>query len=95
MILSEFESKKIEQQLESFLEERRPPPQIRPEFDLGFRVSGQSIEIFGIRPLWDNPKEKIEEPVAKATYVKDTEGLEGVLAKSRSEVESVRSGSRG
>ncbi len=70
MILSEFESKKIEQQLESFVEERRPPPHIRPEFDLGFRVRGQSIEIFGIRPLWDNPKEKIEEPVAEATYVK-------------------------
>ncbi len=70
MALSEFEAKKIEKEVGAFVEKRRPPPHIRPELDLGFRVKGQSVEIFEIRPLWNNPKERIEEPVAKATYVK-------------------------
>jgi hypothetical protein len=70
MALSEFETKKIEKEVAAFVEKRRPPPHIRPELDLGFRVKNQSVEIFEIRPLWDNPEERIEEPVAKATYVK-------------------------
>lgn len=53
------------------MQKRRPPPHIRPKLDLGFRVSGQSIEIFEIRPVWRGPpKERRESPVAKATYVK-------------------------
>jgi len=70
MALSEFEVKKIEKEVGRFVEARRPPPHIRQELDLGFRVKGQSVEIFEIRPRWRHPKEKIEEPVAKATYVK-------------------------
>ena len=33
-------------------------------------MKGQSVEIFEIRPLWNDPRQKIEEAVAKATYVK-------------------------
>ena len=70
MALSEFETKKIEKELRAFVERRRPPPHIRPELDLGFRVKGQSVEIFEVRPRWRHPEEKIEHAVAKATYVK-------------------------
>ena len=70
MAFSEFETKKFEKVVDSFIQKRRPPPHIRNELDLGFRIKGQSVEIFEIRPLWQNPKEKMEEPVAKATYVK-------------------------
>jgi len=50
-----------------YIEDRRPPPHIRPELDLGFRVIGQSIEIFEIHPIWrGDPKEKIKICVAKA-----------------------------
>jgi spore coat polysaccharide biosynthesis protein SpsF (cytidylyltransferase family) len=70
MPLSEFEIKKIEKEVGSFVEKRRPPPHIRDELDVAFRVKGQSVEIFEVRRLWNDPKEKIEEPVAKATYVK-------------------------
>jgi hypothetical protein len=70
MALSEFESKQVERAVSRFMERRRPPPHIRPELDLGYRLSGQSVEIFEIRPVWKNPKEKMEHPVAKATYVK-------------------------
>jgi hypothetical protein len=70
MTLSEFEKKKIEKVVARFVEERRPAPHIRPQLDVGFRLSDRSVEIFEIRPRWDKPEEKIESPVAKATYVK-------------------------
>ena len=70
MALSEFVTKKIEKEVSAFVEMRRPPPHIRDKIDLGYRITGQSVEIFEIRPLWRDPQEKIEEAVAKATYVK-------------------------
>ena len=70
MAFSEFERKKYEKVVARYIEGKRPPVHVRPELDLGYRLKGQSVEIFEIRPLWDNPDKKIEEPVAKATYVK-------------------------
>lgn len=73
MALSEFEKKKAEKAIHAFLEKHRPPPPIRPQLDLDGRISGQSVELFELRPRWDKPEEKIEAPVAKATYVKASE----------------------
>ena len=70
MVLSEFEFKKVEKAVSRFIEKRRPPPHIRPELDLGFRLSGQVVEIFEIRPIRNNLEEKMEHSIAKATYVK-------------------------
>jgi len=70
MALSEFEFKRVEKAVSRFVEGRRPPQHIRAELDLGFRVQGQSVEIFEIRPQWRDPEKKLEMPVAKATYVK-------------------------
>ncbi len=70
MALSEFEIKRCEKLLGAYLEKRRPPVEIRNELDLGYRLEGQSIEIFEIRPAWRHPEVKIEHSVAKATYVK-------------------------
>jgi hypothetical protein len=71
MSFSEFETKRFEQIVQRYVDQHRPPPQIRPELDLGYRVNGQSVEIFEIRPVWRGlPGEKMEQPVAKATYVK-------------------------
>ncbi len=70
MAFSEFELKKNEKAINAFLEKNRPPPHVRKELDIGYRVKDQSIEIVEIRPRWDNPSEIIEHPCAKATYVK-------------------------
>lgn len=70
MALSEFEIKKCEKKIASFMKLRRPPAHIRNELYLGYRIDGQSVEIFEIRPEWRNPSQKIEIPVAKATFVK-------------------------
>ncbi len=72
MALSEFEVKKHEKALTAFVERNRPPPSIRDKVDLSFRVDGkaQSVEIFEVRHSVLYSKSKIEEPVAKAVYVK-------------------------
>ena len=70
MAFSEFELARIEKIVGSYVERVRPPPHIRPELDISFRVAGQSVEILEIRPRYGNKKEIIESPVAKATYVK-------------------------
>ena len=70
MALSEFEAKRVEKLASDYTERHRPPAHIREQLDLGFRVSDQSLELFEIRPRWNDPTEKIEESVAKTTYVK-------------------------
>lgn len=70
MAFSEFEMKKIEVEVGGFIESKRPPAEIRDQVDLGFRIEDQSVLIFEIRPHWNNPDEKMESTVAKATYSK-------------------------
>jgi hypothetical protein len=70
MTISEFEIKRIEKYVGEFVANRRPEPYLRDKLDIGFRISGQSFEIYEIRPQWDDPDKKIEGPIAKATYVK-------------------------
>lgn len=71
MALSEFECKRAEKLVGEFVERRRPPVHIRGELDFGFRIEGQSVVMFEIRPRWRGaPGETMEKPCAKATYVK-------------------------
>jgi hypothetical protein len=49
MALTEFEAARVKKVVGAFIEERRPPPDIRSKVDLGYRLSGQSVEIFEIR----------------------------------------------
>ena len=70
MALNDIERKRIEKMVDAFVQKRRPPGYVRPQLDVGFRVTGQSVEIFQIRPRWNKPDEKIEESVAKATLVR-------------------------
>lgn len=73
MALSEFETKKAEKAIQAFLAKRRPPPHMRHELDIGYRIAGQSVELFEVRPRWDKSEEKLEHSIAKATFVKSTE----------------------
>ena len=70
MALSEFETARAKKTMDGFLARRRPPMDIRHQLDLGYRISGQSVEIFEVRPVWRSPNEKMEESVAKATFVR-------------------------
>ena len=71
MVLSEIDAARVNQALSAFMKKRRPPPHIRPKLDLGFRLTGHSVEIFEIRPVWRGPADqRREHPVAKATFVR-------------------------
>jgi hypothetical protein len=71
MSLAEIEQVRVRIAMDALMQQRRPPPHIRPKLDLGYRVTGQSVEIFEIRPRWHElANEKRESPVAKATYVR-------------------------
>lgn len=62
--------KQIDQAGEEFLKKNRPDREIRAMLDLAYRTEGLNLFIVEIRPVWNNPSEKMETPVAKATFVK-------------------------
>jgi hypothetical protein len=68
MTLSEFDTKRCEKLVAQFIEKRRPPPHVRDEVDLSFRISGQSVEIFEVHPNWRDRSKLQEHSIAKATY---------------------------
>ncbi len=55
-----------------FLLRRRPLKHLRSKVDLAYRIEEQSVVIYEVRPWWRDARRKIEGPVAKATYVKDS-----------------------
>jgi hypothetical protein len=62
----------IESSMADFMTKRRPPEEIREKLDLAWRIEGQSVVIYSIRPFWRDESQKIEEPAAKATYNRTT-----------------------
>jgi len=55
MAFNDLDRRRIENAMGRFLAKRRPPPHIRPELDIGYRLQDQSVEILEIRPQWDDP----------------------------------------
>jgi Protein of unknown function (DUF3024) len=71
MAFSEFEIAKINKAVSVYIAKHRPPVHLRDQVDLGFRLTNQSVEIFGIRPVWQDETKKMEHSVAKATFTKN------------------------
>ena len=75
MALTDIETARVRKAVGAFVERRRPPPHLRAEVDLAFRLAGQSVEICEVRRAYGGARgEKIEHPVAKATYVRSARG---------------------
>ena len=55
---------------EHFWAHRRPPLHLRDRIREGQRFSDQSIELFFVRPAFEQPGEHTEDAVAKVTYVR-------------------------
>jgi len=72
MAISEFETKRCEKYTSEYIARNRPPAHVRNEVDLCYRIEDQSVIIFELRSVWNNPDKKIESMVAKTTYVKKT-----------------------
>ena len=45
MALTELEIKRCDKAVSSFLERRRPPPEIREKIDLACKIDGHSVEV--------------------------------------------------
>jgi DUF3024 family protein len=69
MALNDLERKRVENTVAAFVQKHRPPVHIREQVDLGFRFDGRNVELFEIRPQWDDRSKKTEESVAKARYL--------------------------
>jgi len=65
---------RVAKEVHSFLDRRRPSPEIRPKLDFGFRFHGRCLELLEIRPRFQKPDEKGQHAFAKAIYV----GTKGV-----------------
>jgi hypothetical protein len=65
--LSAFEIKRYEKVVAEFIERRRPPPRLRKDVDLTFRINRQCVEIFEISANWTGKGKPIEHRIAKAT----------------------------
>jgi hypothetical protein len=70
MALTTAQKEEIEKAAMVFLESHRPPEHIREKLDIAYRIEGQSVLIYQIRPRFDEPSIKLEIPIAKTTYVK-------------------------
>ena len=68
MPFNEIEKRRYEKITEEFIKKRRPPVEIRNQVDLSFSFSGNSIEIFEIRPQWNDPAVIMHIPIVKTTY---------------------------
>lgn len=69
MALDERKTAEVIETMKRFLDKRRPPENIHHQIDLDYKIDNQSVIIFEIRAHWKNSDIKIEEPVAKTTWV--------------------------
>ena len=73
MAFSEFERAVNLKALRWFIDERRPPEHIRPQLDIGYAVVGQTVDVFEIRPDWQDKSTTRHTPVARMKYVRTKE----------------------
>lgn len=66
-----FTEQEIAQHLDTleshFWIHRRPPLHLRDRVREGQRITGQSIELFLVRPVFNHPEQLVEESIAKVT----------------------------
>lgn len=55
-------------QIKSYIEKIRPPQEIRDEVDVWYSFKNNIIEIFEIRPDWNDENIKINLPIARTRY---------------------------
>ncbi len=70
MAIIDFTLEQAKQLTDKLIQKRRPPVEARDQVDLSFRLDKQSIVVYEIREIWNQPGKKQEIHIAKATYVK-------------------------
>lgn len=70
MAIDVLQSLEIIEVMENFMNQIRPPEEMRDKLDISYAIEDQNIIIYEIRPLFMRPGEIIKPAVAKTTYVK-------------------------
>jgi hypothetical protein len=73
MAFTDFEQSVNTRVLQWFLQERRPPEEIRPRLDIGYSVASHTVDIFEIRPDWQDKSKIRHTPVARIKFVRTKE----------------------
>ncbi|MFT4664900.1 MAG: hypothetical protein ACI8YQ_004324 [Polaribacter sp.] len=59
-----------ERTIKTWMELIRPPLDRRDQIDIGYTFENNELEVFEIRPVWDDKSKKTTLPIAKSTYIK-------------------------
>ena len=59
-----------EKKIQSYVNSKRPPIEIRDKLDFGYKYEGRTVELFAIRPKWNTKDEYQHIPYARIKYVK-------------------------
>jgi len=70
MAFTELETARNLAAIKWFLDRRRPPEQIRPKLDIACKLEGQVVDVFEIRPDWQDKTIIRHSPVARLRYVR-------------------------
>lgn len=77
MAFTDIEYQAVKNEVEAFVESRRPPPHLRDQMDLDYRIYGCTVELFQVRPAWLGvPGELTELPVVKIIYLRSQDEWE-------------------
>jgi len=60
----------VERQIMDLVEEMRPDETIRKELDIGYTFENNTLEIFEIRPMWNDKSKIMKLEFAKSRYIK-------------------------
>lgn len=60
----------IENMIQKYIEEMRPPIDIRDKLDIGYKYKNNTLEIYEIRPHWKNKEIIRNHSFAKAKFIK-------------------------
>lgn len=60
----------LERQIEEFIQDMRPEESIRHEIDIGFKFENNILEIFEIRPFWNDKNKIAYNSVARSKLIK-------------------------
>ena len=56
--------------IKKLIETIRPPIEARDQVDIDYKFENNTLEIFEIRPRWDNKEEKVQTPIVKTKLIK-------------------------
>lgn len=70
MAILDFTLEQAKTLTDKLIQRRRPPVEARDQVDLAFRLEDQSIVVYEIREIWNQPGEMQEVNIAKAVFVR-------------------------